>query len=403
VLSKPGGPPMTKFARDRYDVVIAGARCAGAATALLLARSGLRVLVVDPLRYGSDTLSTHALMRGAVLQLHRWGLLDAVRSSGAPPVRTTTFHYGDDVVEVNIKPRDGVDALYAPRRTVLDPVLVDAAREAGAEFAYGASVTDLVRDGDGRVRGATIAEGDGEASDVSADLVIGADGMRSRVARILGAQAEYETPHAACSIYGYWPGVPLRGYHWFYDIGVSIGTIPTNDGDTCVFVLVPQALFMDRREEGIATLFHEAVEAVSPALGEHVRTTEASGKLRAFPGYAGFLRRSVGPGWALVGDAGYFRDPITAHGITDALREAELLSRAILGNGGDGLSGYQALRDERVRGLLDVTDQIASFDWDLEEAQEHHLELNRQMNAQVDVLRGLYEAGPDPGGVTVRA
>lgn len=377
---------MTRFERDRYDIVIAGARCAGATTAMLLARGGFRVLVVDPLRYGSDTLSTHALMRGAVFQLHRWGLLDAVRASGAPRIETTTFHYGDDTVEVRIKARDGVDALYAPRRTLLDPLLVDAAREAGAEVAHGWSVTDLLRDGDGRVRGALVAGGDGASVEVAADLVIGADGLRSRVARVLDAPAVYTTPHAACSIYGYWKGVTLRGYHWFYDTGVSIGTIPTNEGDTCVFALIPQARFMERRREGIDALFHEAVAAVSPDLAEHVRSTESSGKLRAFPGNPGFLRRSVGPGWALVGDAGYFRDPITAHGITDALREAEMLSRAIIGDGHTGLSEYQATRDERVRGLLDVTDRIASFDWDLEEAQEHHLELNRQMNAQVEAL-----------------
>ncbi len=379
---------MTRFERDHYDIVIAGARCAGAATAMLLARGGFRVLVVDPLRYGSDTLSTHALMRGAVFQLHRWGLLEAVRASGAPRIETTTFHYGDDIVEVRIKPRDGVDALYAPRRTVLDPVLVDAAREAGAEVAHGWSVTDLLRDGEGRVRGALVAGGDGESAEVAADLVIGADGLRSRVARVLDAPALYTTPHAACSIYGYWQGVTLRGYHWFYDTGVSIGTIPTNEGDTCVFALIPQARFMERRREGIDALFQEAVAAVSPDLADHVRSTESSGKLRAFPGNPGFLRRSVGPGWALVGDAGYFRDPITAHGITDALREAEMLSRAIIGDGHTGLSEYQATRDERVRGLLDVTDRIASFDWDLEEAREHHLELNRQMKAQVDALRG---------------
>jgi 2-polyprenyl-6-methoxyphenol hydroxylase-like FAD-dependent oxidoreductase len=386
---------MTRFERDRYDVVIAGARCAGAATAMLLARRGLRVLVVDPLRYGSDTLSTHALMRGAVLQLHRWGLLGAVRASGAPPVRTTTFHYGDEVIEVRIKPRDGVDVLFAPRRTVLDPVLVDGAREAGAEVVYGMSVVDLTRDGAGRVRGARIAGRGGDPVDVGADLVIGADGIRSRVARILDAPLDYTTAHAACSIYGYWQGVPLSGYHWFYDVGVSIGTIPTNDGDTCVFALVPQALFSERRENGIDALFQEAVAAVSPELAEHVRSRAPSGRLRGFPGNRGFLRRAVGPGWALVGDAGYFRDPITAHGITDALREAELLSRAIAGEGGDGLAAYQAHRDDRVRGLLDVTDRIASFDWDLEEARELHLELNRQMNAQVDVLLALSTAEPD--------
>ncbi len=393
----------TPFERARYDVVIAGARCAGAATAMLLARGGLRVLVVDPLRYGSDTLSTHALMRGAVLQLHRWGLIDAIRASGAPAVRATTFHYGDETIEVRIKARAGVDALYAPRRTVLDPALVDAAREAGAEVVYGHSVVDLVRGDDGRVRGATIANSDRQEVEVSADLVIGADGMRSRVARIVDAEVDYETPHAACSIYGYWDGIPLSGYHWFYDIGVSIGTIPTNDGDTCVFALVPKALFAERQQDGIEALFREAVAAVSPELEERVGSNGASARLRAFPGSPGFLRRAAGPGWALVGDAGYFRDPITAHGITDALREAELLSRAILEAREEGLTGYQSERDARVRGLMDVTDSIASFDWDLEEAKEHHLELNRQMNAEMDILLDLDAGDPDPHPVPAEA
>jgi 2-polyprenyl-6-methoxyphenol hydroxylase-like FAD-dependent oxidoreductase len=370
-------------------VVIAGARCAGASTALLLARHGLRVLVVDPLRYGSDTLSTHALMRGAVLQLHRWGLLDAVRSSGAPPIRTTTFHYGNETIEVPIKPRDGVDALYAPRRTVLDPLLVDAAREAGAEVVHGQSVLDLARDTDGRVRGARIAGADRQAFDVSAELVIGADGLRSRVARIVDAQVVYAAPHAACSIYGYWPNVALQGYHWFYEPGVGIGTIPTNDGATCVFALIPQARFMGRRDEGIETLFREALAAVSPELRDQAISTEPCETLRAFPGSPGFLRRVVGPGWVLVGDAGYFRDPITAHGISDALREAELISRAITTGGDRGLQEYQSGRDELVKGLLDVTDRIASFEWSLEEVKELHLELNRQMKAQVDVMLAL--------------
>ncbi|MGH7540505.1 MAG: NAD(P)/FAD-dependent oxidoreductase, partial [Gemmatimonadota bacterium] len=288
------------FARDRYDVVIAGARCAGASTAMLLARRGLRVLVVDPTRYGTDTLSTHALMRGAVLQLHRWGLLDAVRASGATRIATTTFHYGDESIEVRIKPRDGVDALYAPRRTVLDPILVDAAREAGAEVVHGRSVVDLIRDDDGRVRGARISGTDREVTDVPAELVIGADGLRSRVARLLAAEVDYTAPHAACSIYGYWDDVPLEGYHWFYEPGVSIGTIPTNDGATCVFALIPQARFRERRHEGIEALYHEAVglvspelaEVVSPPAGDIAAANDTSGKLRAFPGVPGFLRRA---------------------------------------------------------------------------------------------------------------
>jgi flavin-dependent dehydrogenase len=229
--------------RKRYDVLIAGARCAGASTAMLLARRGLRVLVVDPARRGSDTLSTHALMRGAVLQLHRWGLLDAVRSSGTPAIRKTTFHYADEVIGIPIKERDGVDSLFAPRRTVLDSVLVEAALAAGAEVVYGQSVVDLIWDEHGRVRGARISGADRQVVDVEATLVIGADGVRSRTARILGLEAYATASHATASIYGYWSGLGLEGYHWYYDLGAAVGSIPTNDGETCVFASVPQRRF----------------------------------------------------------------------------------------------------------------------------------------------------------------
>lgn len=377
------------FGRDRYDVVIAGARCAGASAAMLLARRGFRVLVVDPLRYGSDTLSTHALMRGGVLQLRRWGLLDDVRKAGTPPIESTTFHYGDEIVEIPIKPRDGVDALYAPRRTVLDPILVDGAREAGAEVVHGQTLIDVVRDHQGRVRGASISGPDRETTDIGADLVIGADGIRSRVARVLDVGYDYTVPSAACSIYGYWRELGIDGYHWFYDRGVSIGTIPTNDDETCLFVLIPRSAFLNRGDKGIEVLFLDALRRVSSGLAERVEAGPERRRLRAFPGRGGYLRRATGSGWALVGDAGYFRDPITAHGMTDALREAELLTRAIAYGGEDGLAGYQHARDRRVRGLLDVTDRIASFEWSLEGVKEYHLDLNREMKAQVETQRAL--------------
>ncbi len=154
--------------RDRYDVVVAGARCAGASTAMLLARRGFRVLVVDPARPGSDTLSTHALMRGAVLQLARWGLLDRLEGAGTPPMTSTTFHYGDESVRVEIKPRDGVDALYAPRRTLLDPILADAALDAGADVVHGLSVVELLGGPGDRVGGVVLAGAGGETREVRA-------------------------------------------------------------------------------------------------------------------------------------------------------------------------------------------------------------------------------------------
>ena len=375
--------------RDRYDVVIAGARCAGASTAMLLARQGMRVLVVDPTSRGSDTLSTHALMRGGVLQLHRWGLLDAIRAADTPPIRKTTFHYGGEPIEVSIKELDGVDALYAPRRTVLDVVLCDAALAAGAEVVHGHSVVDLLRAPDGHVRGAKITGADKQVIEVASDLVIGADGARSRVARILEAEIDYSVPHTTASIYGYWKDLGWEGVHWLYIIGGAVGTIPTNDGNTCVFASLPPARFERERRGGLEAVYHTLLSEVSPALAQSVSESELSGKLRAFAGAPGFLRRSAGPGWALVGDAGYFKDPLTAHGITDALRDAELLARAVVEGGESALAGYQATRDNLVKGLLDVTDRIASFDWDLEEAKEEHLVLSREMNAEVDLLRTL--------------
>lgn len=379
------------IARVRYDVVIAGGRCAGAATAMLLARSGLRVLVVDPMRRGSDTLSTHALMRAAVLQLARWGLLDRLRAAGTPTIGSTTFHYGGESITVPIKNRDGVDGLYAPRRTVLDPILLDAAETAGAEIALGHAVVGLRCDGDGRVRGATIAGAEGGEVEVAADVVIGADGVRSRIAGLVGAVEEQVAGSATASIYGYHRDLGVEGFHWYYQVGASVGAIPTNDGDTCVFASLPPTRFEASRSKGLETVFREVLQQVSPEFAARVAGTARSSKLRGFAGVRGYLRRSAGPGWALVGDAGYFKDPLTAHGITDALRDAELLARSVVAGGDDALAGYQRTRDGLVRGLFAVTDRIASFDWDLEEVKALHLGLSREMNAEVELLQSLQD------------
>lgn len=378
-------------AMKQYDVVIAGARCAGASLAMLLARAGVRVLLVDPVAYGRDALSTHALMRGAVLQLHRWGLLDAIRASGAPAIRTTTFHYGDETIEIPIKPSNGVDALYAPRRTVLDPVLVDAAREAGAEVCHGWAVVDLIRSASGRVRGARIAGPGRQVHDVGADLVIGADGIGSKIARLVDAGYEYVAQHATCSIYGYWPDTRTDGYHWYFEPGFAAGLIPTNDA-TLIFAGMPSARFAALRHEGTEALFRDVLARFPGSVGDLVRSDPAGG-LRTFPGRPGFLRRSTGAGWALVGDAGYFRDPLTAHGITDALREAEIVARLILDEGDSGLQRYQSGRDSLVEPLLTVTDRIAAFDWSFEELQAQHVELNRQMKACAEFLGRMDPAG----------
>jgi 2-polyprenyl-6-methoxyphenol hydroxylase-like FAD-dependent oxidoreductase len=361
-----------------YDVIIAGARCAGAASALLLARQGARVLVLDKSRYGTDTLSTHALMRGAVLQLHRWGLLPAVAGAGTPPVRSTTFHLAGAVTTIPVKPKKGVEALYAPRRSVLDAILADAARGAGADVRFGATVTDLRWDRAGRVTG-IIGRVGSAPLEASADLVIGADGRRSAVARYVGARAVHVAPASSVLIYRYVRADAADGYHWYYGAGSVAGVIPTNDGLACVFAATSAERL--RREPGLGAdaAWRRILGRAAPGLAERLEYRGAAGPPRVFPGLTGYLREAAGPGWALVGDAGYFKDPITAHGITDALRDAEILARVVASAGPDAVHRYQAERDELSLRLFRVTGRIASFDWTAEEIGGHLLELGEAM------------------------
>jgi flavin-dependent dehydrogenase len=381
-------------ATQRFDALIVGARCAGAATAMLLARRGLRVLAVDRGAYGADTLSTHALMRGGVLQLHRWGLLPRLAALGTPAVRSTLFQYAEELVEVAIRPADGVDALYAPRRTVLDSMLVDAAWGSGAEIRHGHTLVDLLRRADGRVSGAVLTDPAGRRVEVLADLVVGADGVGSTVARLVEAPVLRAGRHATAVIYGYWPGLERpAAYHWLYRKDASAGAIPTNGGLHCVFVAVPPARFRDALRHDIAAGYHQVLAEVSPALADSVAASRPEGRLWALAGRRGFLRRPYGPGWALVGDAGYYKDPLTAHGITDALRDAELLAAAAVRGTEAAFSDYAATRDALSLPLFAATDAIASFDWDLEEVKRLHHALNKAMKPEVEHLLSL---GPSP-------
>jgi 2-polyprenyl-6-methoxyphenol hydroxylase-like FAD-dependent oxidoreductase len=378
-----------------YDVLIVGARAAGAATAMLLARAGARVLVIDRGRYGADTLSTHALMRGGVVQLHRWGLLDRIVDLGTPAIRDTKFRYAADEIVIPIKPSHGIDALYAPRRTVLDPLLVDAAEAAGAEFRYGVTVTDVTRDDRGRVCGIVGRDGAGRRVGLPAGLVVGADGMRSAVAEHVRAPIERLGAGASAVVYGYWSGVETSGYEWIFRPNACAGVIPTNGGQVCVFVAATPA----RVGRGGRAVLDSLVAEASTETAARLRAGTAPAGVRTFAGRPGFLRRAWGPGWALVGDAGYWKDPLTAHGLTDALRDAELLARAITSwmsgavSEADALAGYQAGRDRLSEELFRVTDTIASHRWTDAEIGPLLRELSAAMADEVDVLAGLDAVG----------
>jgi menaquinone-9 beta-reductase len=373
----------------KFDAVIVGARCAGAATAMLLARAGARVLLLDKGAYATDTLSTHAMMRGGVLQLHRWGLLWRVIAAGTPPVRSTTFSYSEQDVTVPIEERFGVSSLYAPRRVLLDRILVDAAADSGAQVEHGVRVDDVIADDSGRVRGVRALWG-GARREVEADLVIGADGLYSTVARLVGARTLVQGRHAAGVLYSYWRGLPVEGYYWKFARHASIGVIPTNDGAACVFAAVPAAGFRADVGGSPDLAYRRLIRGVSPSVDALLANGEQVDGVRGFGGHPGFVRESSGLGWALVGDAGYFKDPATAHGITDALRDAELLGRAVLQGTAAALTGYERTRHDLSARLFELTDRIASFVWtDDAQLQLLHRGLSTEMSREVRALAAL--------------
>ncbi|MFI6677797.1 NAD(P)/FAD-dependent oxidoreductase [Kribbella sp. NPDC050470] len=352
-----------------YDVVVVGARCAGAATGMLLGRMGYRVVMVDKARMPSDTLSTHGLLRGGVVQLSRWGLLDSVLASGAPPVTKVRFELPGETKVRRIKPRVGVDILVAPRRQILDSLLADAAVDSGAELRTGVTATGLLRARDGRVTGIVGRDRNGDRVELSARVVVGADGRRSRMAEFVQARTleHYTSP---CAVYfTYVTGLAPDTYEFHVAPDAFAGVFPTHNGEACVWLIRPTPLLDPIRTAGSrrTAAFVRQLEQLVPSLGTRVRAGRITERLRGAADLPNYLRQSHGPGWALVGDAGYHRDPITGHGITDAFRDAELLATAIDQGLRDpsteraAMSSYQANRTAMAREVLDLTRALTAF------------------------------------------
>src|SRR5215472_13877384 len=317
--------------RNRHDVVIVGGRVAGSTAAMLLARLGHDVVVVDQASFPSDTTSTHSIARSGVVQLRRWGLLDAVTGSGAPAIGQVAFHALGESVTRTIKHKAGVDFLVAPRRYVLDTILAAAAERAGAGLRTGVTVTGLRRDRHGQVTGVYGQDRGGAPVDIGARYVIGADGLRSRVALSVGAAITEARPSGGAIQYAYYGGIPWAGMEFFVAERSFAGVFPTHHGQACIWVCTPSAdaRAVRRRTGSRVEGFGELLEDSAPQLAGRLRHARRTSPVQGILRQPNQVRQAFGPGWALAGDAGYHRDAITAHGISDAFRDAELLAAAL--------------------------------------------------------------------------
>ena len=346
-----------------YDAIVIGARCAGSPLAMLLARKSYRVLLMDRDTFPSDTLSTTFLRADAVRRLQEWGLFDQVIAAGTPTPPVVTLYWNGTPFPA---PPMGYPPM-APRRTVFDTILVEAARAAGAEVREAFSCQDLVRDGTGAVAGIIGQTRDGDQVMEEARIVVGADGRNSFVARAVEAE-EYDVrePHS-CGFYTYFDNVPPDGFEIHLRARHFLFSFPTNDNKMCAGLEAPLECWDELRKDPEAYVLG-AFEKWAPAISERLKVSTGHERWLGMTGRRSFFRKPYGPGWALVGDAGFLKDPILGTGVDDAMRDAELLANALdEGFSGrkpmeDALSGYQHVRDTSVKDLYDVICDMARME-----------------------------------------
>jgi 2-polyprenyl-6-methoxyphenol hydroxylase-like FAD-dependent oxidoreductase len=351
------------MAQRTYDVIVVGARVAGASTAMLLAQRGLKVLCVDQATFPSDTLSTHQIQLPGVARLKRWGLLDAIIAANTPATREIKLDTGDVVLEGRFPPFDGVDAVYGPRRIVIDKILLDAARANGAEIredfvVQALSLTDRRVTVQGRMsNGRSVTE--------SALFVIGADGKHSIVAKSVGASIYFAKPILAAAYYAYWDGLhPKRG-ELYERPRRTIGVWPTDEGLTVTYIGLPIADLADFRSDVAGSMFKAF--NLAGDLGERVRAVKQVGRFLGSGYLPNWFRKPYGQGWALVGDAGFVMDPISGQGMSQAFRDADLLADAVeAGLGGrqkleHALRAYENERNRQGLPMYKLTTQQAAM------------------------------------------
>lgn len=349
-----------------YDVIVVGARCGGSPTAMLLARKGYHVLLVDKTTFPRDTMSTHLIHPPGVAALARWDLLERLLDTACPPIHEYSFDFGPFTITAPLRPSDGIAFALCPRRTVLDNLLVESAVDAGAELREGFIVDEVLTEGDTvtGIRGRT--GGARRTHTVRARVVVGADGMRSLVARSVDAPRYHERPALSAGHYAYWSGLPTERFEGYIRPRRAFAFAPTHDGLT-MGVLAWSVPDFEADRTAVEEQFMRAV-ALVPELADRMRSARRETRFVGTADLPNFFRRPYGPGWMLVGDAGYHKDPITAQGISDAFRSAEMATDAL----GDALTGrvtfedamadYQRARDEAVLPMFDLTCRFANLE-----------------------------------------
>lgn len=335
-----------------YDAIVIGARCAGSPTAMLLARRGHRVLLVDRARFPSDKpISSHMILRPGGAALDRWGLLDRVIQLGAPPVREFTVDFGPVRLTSDSPDDEGANAVYLPRRILLDKLLLDAALEAGVEFREDFSVRELLWDGD-RVVGIRGGSRGGASIEERAKVVVGADGLASVVARETAAPRYHDVATQTGVWWSYFRGLAPERINIWSRPRRMLGFAPSNDDLSMAMVYMAIDDFHEFTADVEGNFMNEFREH-APELHEQLRAAEREGQWLGTGYQPNFFRQSAGRGWALVGDAGCHHDSINPSGMAVAFTSAELLAEAIhAGLAGElgldeALEEYQVRRDER--------------------------------------------------------
>ena len=393
-----------------YDAIVIGARCGGSPTAMLLARNGYRVLLVDRATFPSDTMSTHLAHPPAVAALDRWGILEQLEATNCPPITRYSFDFGPVAVAGTPRPSNGTAKAYCPRRIVLDALLVEAAAAAGAEVREAFTVEEVLID-DGRVTGIRGHAKGGDTVTETAKVVVGADGRHSLLAKAVQPEQYNEVPPLAPAYYAYWSGLPADGFDTYIraESGRGWAAIPTHDGLTCVVQGTPQADFATTKKDVEGT-YLEGFE-LAPEFAERIKGAKRESGFMGAGDLAGYFRKPYGPGWALVGDAGYHKHPITAFGITDAFRDAEAVASALdetfseRRSFDDAMADYQRARDEEALPIYGFTCDFAKLEPPPPEMQQLIGAMQGNQEAQdgfVSVMAGTLPApeffGPENAG-----